>query len=378
MGKAAGQKDSERVLSHEKPLFVTPYTLLNRVLEQSKLTHVAEKIVAQETLSLRDAEQLAGNASLPLLVNLVALDSVTRNRSLNAVRLRPLFHVPIGQLLEERGYSACGDHIDARLRDLSCDATSPNEPIFVAIDRWSGRFSFSELSQALMRICEFSSDVISFRILGPSTVDLVQMLESNDAKGESDSAYLEQVLMMLRELGVSAIEGGSDLDLHREAAMLGFETVFSHELALDSASRQELFLSADPNASDSRLTEFTREFLQEFLLVRSEIEPLGHFSTWFPWTASLLDHRSGKAVPIAVQVLRAIALGRLMFPETPYIRAPLSALGLKVAHVALEFGANDLGFAAVDSDTERALGVARLSDAMTIIQGHQVDSRFVV
>ena len=338
---------------------------------------MAEKIAALETLSLRDAGLISHHATVPLLAGLVSLDAKVRNRGTPHIRLRPLFYIPLAQTLEGGGFKGAADFVAARLLDLDRDIALEGKIISVALDRWSGRFSFSELSQTLILIRDFELRGAKLQILGPSTVDIAQLLDSGEADGESDMSYLEQVLTSLQELGISSIEGGSDLDLHREAALLGFDNVFSHELSLDSKAHAELF-SSGTLPRDSRTTEFTREFLQEFTLIRSEVEPLGHLNTWFPWTAALLDHESGKAIPIAVQVLRAIALGRLMFPEVPYIRAPLSALGLKVAHVALEFGANDLGFAAVDAGTERALGVARISDTETIVREHQAVSQVVI
>ena len=45
-----------------------------------------------------------------------------------------------------------------------------------------------------------------------------------------------------------------------------------------------------------------------------------------------------------VDVLRAIALARLVLPANVRIAAPLSTLGPKLAQVAREFGASHVGF----------------------------------
>ena len=49
-----------------------------------------------------------------------------------------------------------------------------------------------------------------------------------------------------------------------------------------------------------------------------------------------------------VEVLRAIALARLLLPGNVQIVAPLAALGPKLAQVALDFGATHLGYVASD------------------------------
>jgi 2-iminoacetate synthase ThiH len=52
-----------------------------------------------------------------------------------------------------------------------------------------------------------------------------------------------------------------------------------------------------------------------------------------------------------VEVLRAIALARLLLPAEVEVRAPLATLGPKLAQVALDFGASHLGYAALDGQT---------------------------
>jgi 2-iminoacetate synthase ThiH len=52
-----------------------------------------------------------------------------------------------------------------------------------------------------------------------------------------------------------------------------------------------------------------------------------------------------------VDVLRAIALARLVLPAEIEVWAPLATLGPKLAHVALDFGASHLGYVALDGQT---------------------------
>jgi hypothetical protein len=67
---------------------------------------------------------------------------------------------------------------------------------------------------------------------------------------------------------------------------------------------------------------------------------------WYPHTSrppdedgvSHLDNYTG------VEVLRAVALARLLLPANVEIVAPLSTLGAKLAQVALDFGATHLGY----------------------------------
>ena len=52
-----------------------------------------------------------------------------------------------------------------------------------------------------------------------------------------------------------------------------------------------------------------------------------------------------------MEVLRAIALARLVLPAEIEVQAPLATLGPKLAQVALDFGASHLGYAAPDGQS---------------------------
>ena len=111
----------------------------------------------------------------------------------------------------------------------------------------------------------------------------------------------------------------------------------------------EFHTSSDPRSGQYPLS---KSFVDELLLVRRELAPAGKVTAWFPWAVS----------SSSTQLIRAIALGRLALRSVPRIRAPLSLLGPNVAQAALEFGANDVGFAAVDSYTAQGLGICPLSE----------------
>lgn len=89
-------------------------------------------------------------------------------------------------------------------------------------------------------------------------------------------------------------------------------------------------------------------------------------TAWFPLCASALDRSADPKGSEGIGLLRAIALARLMLSGVPYIRASVSLLGPSIAQIALAFGANDLGYSAVDWQTADALGLARLSESLQI------------
>src|SRR5208283_3625441 len=70
---------------------------------------------------------------------------------------------------------------------------------------------------------------------------------------------------------------------------------------------------------------------------------------WYPIVTQPLDRGLGCDGNITgVDVLRAIALARLILPAKIQVLAPLATLGPKLAQVALDFGASHLGYVAPD------------------------------
>ena len=67
--------------------------------------------------------------------------------------------------------------------------------------------------------------------------------------------------------------------------------------------------------------------------------------------AHLHGDRGCDATSTGVEVLRAIALARLVLPAAIQVQAPLATLGPKLAQVALEFGASHLGYVAPEGQT---------------------------
>jgi hypothetical protein len=97
-------------------------------------------------------------------------------------------------------------------------------------------------------------------------------------------------------------------------------------------------------------------WIDALLALRDAFCPAGHLAVWYPALTVALDQSSlpdGEAS--GLEVLRAIALARLLLPHEVAIGAPLTTLGEKVALTALEFGAAHFGPVAADRPTAVAL-----------------------
>jgi len=88
---------------------------------------------------------------------------------------------------------------------------------------------------------------------------------------------------------------------------------------------------------------------RELLALRDDLAATGETAAWYPQIARPPDENGPSADNFTgVEVLRAIALARLLLPASVQIIAPLATLGPKLAQVALEFGATHIGYLAAD------------------------------
>ncbi len=321
-------------------------------LEREDLTQLATLIFNGEELPLRDVERIAREISLPMLAKLVQIQRLGRafqSAKRLEVRIRPVCFLPLASLLEEGGKEFALDLCTSYLRELDKNLTLAQD-ILMAVDRWHGLFATDDFLSSLFSLSHLDGARNRFAILGPSTFELDQIAEMHS---------LSELLTRLRLAGVTTIEGGSDLELHEFSVRRGFAVAVGQQLANNNGSWDR--------------------FWREVLHLRTRLVPSGALQVWFPWSSTPLDRSENSAEsPLGEQTLRAVALGRLVLPEVPYIRSPLSLMGCKVSHVALEFGANDLGFGAVDSRTAERLQIERLSTVTNLVREHAPFSRIVI
>jgi hypothetical protein len=337
------------------------------------LLDIADLVINGEALTLTQLDNLANTVPLPLLAKLAEVVSKQTEPKELTTTVRPVAFLPLASLLEQGGKEIAIETGKRYLSKLN-SSLSLEASLTLAIDRWTGEFAIDELLSVLYQLTASNKYYSNVLPLGPSTTELKLLL--TDAR-ESKSTRLEDVFTILRDYGVTSIEGGSDFDLHLLAADKGFSLSIGHNLTnSSSASSAKNFV----NGSQFKHNKFSTEFLDQLFFIRQTLVPTGLVEVWFPWSSCKLDNGAadeGKE-PLGEQFVRAIMLGRLILPRVKYIRAPLSLLGLKVAQLALAFGANDLGFAAVDSNTANSLGIARISEIPQDLNKNRAFSQVVV
>ena len=90
-------------------------------------------------------------------------------------------------------------------------------------------------------------------------------------------------------------------------------------------------------------------FCQALVATAGRFSSTGGPTFWYPIVGHPLDDNARCETDFSgVDVLRAVALARLVLPRQIQVLAPLATLGPKLAQVALEFGASHLGYVAPD------------------------------
>jgi hypothetical protein len=110
-------------------------------------------------------------------------------------------------------------------------------------------------------------------------------------------------------------------------------------------------LPVQPRHIGQAMTDW-ESFCRRLIALRGEVSPGGPKVFWYPIVGEPLD-RDGRCQgdSSGEEVLRGIALARLLLPAEFIVQAPLAVLGPKLAQVALDFGASHLGYVAFDGQT---------------------------
>ncbi len=282
--------------------------------------------------------------------------------------IRPVFLLPLAEWAEESGLSVARKRANEALETVDRQLKL-NSSLFIALDRWSGRFRSDDFFATVSSVIEQPQLQHRLVVVGPSTVEISSVLhEELREKLNNRDEWLSLYLSALRSHKIESLDGGSDLELHIFAAMRGMRVSIGHDIS----QYVEAAVYA-PITADYKEEHFYRVLEERFILelvdIRNRLATTGNLRTWFPWFRSALQrfHRTSDQA-FGAPLLREIAFARMLLPEAHFVRAPVSLFGKNLAHLAVMFGANDLRFTAVDAVTARTLDIPRLSEVTRMFQ----------
>ena len=343
-----------------EPLEKTLGSFALQQLDSAGLLEIAEAVCRAAALDKSSAKKLL-RASFPCLAKLVELSpkkfSAPAERS--TLPVHPVLYFPLAKQLSQSNPSQTAgkmcELLSGVLEQHRGILRGANETLHISIDQW---VCGGEWRTILDTLSEFRRDFQEpLRIVGPSTGEIKTMLNIS-ASEELESRLDASFFGALRFAGIQSIDGGSDLRIHTRAAVHGFDIVYAHNL---TRSR----LSGIAPGGAEQAAGFGREFLEEIFELRKAIIKTGKLAAWFPWSTVVLDSGISKSdAPLGLEMLLSMMYARLLLPEVPLIRAPISLLGAKLTQTALFLGANDLGYVAVDRISADQLGLPRMDTVL--------------
>ncbi len=312
------------------------------------------------------------NAPLPVLAKLVELKRSARP----TCAVTPVVYFPLAAALEssdpERAAENC---VEAVLSATTGNGRSPSG-IGIVVDRWTGDFRFEQLAESIGLVSRqlMLETLRSPGFVGPSTGELKRIARGLEGSNAEDG--FADIFTLLKQAGITSIEGGTDLALHARAREVGFSSTVTQDLTRSRLARS--VITAQPEiakideAKSSGLVhaphEVGHQFVEQLRAAASTLSSGKSKSAWSPAAPAQLDVASAPESPLGAEIMASIAIARLILPLAISVRAPLSLMGIKAAHAALWFGADEIGFAAVDASTAEQLALPLFSDVADTVE----------
>lgn len=301
----------------------------------------ADRLLSGKALGRRELLSLLSNAPVSDLMKLAMIATGSESA---VVLPRPLVLLPVDEWAKSMSEATLKETATQLLR---------SQP-FAELDV---TFDWRDLNN-LERLIELSDELgrrrPGVRFVGPAVEDLIAWLEQGQgpklpkitAKSRSRRApkqilqRLSEVLFALRRAGVYRLRFSADLsNLNR------FEVLDRLE---------EAGLTA---VIGTQISEQPDEIIEEMLTLRSFIDSGSSIGVWIPFVERGLIVGSSKRGVTEMRMLRAIAVGTIALKGVPVRRASSSYLSVEGLVMAKLFGANDLGYGAIDDTTMNTFGM---------------------
>lgn len=181
---------------------------------------------------------------------------------------------------------------------------------------------------------------------------------------------LEETVARLQAAGLDSLPGGgaevlvdrvrSAISPHKIPTDTWLEVMrVTHRLGMKSTATM-MFGSLDTPA----------ERIEHLRRIREVQDETGGFTAFIPWTfqAGNTDLQAGHLPATGVDYLRLLAVSRLYLDNVPSIQASWVTQGLRMAQVALAFGANDMGSTMIEENVVAAAGVRNQCDVDEMVR----------
>jgi radical SAM domain protein, CofH subfamily len=174
---------------------------------------------------------------------------------------------------------------------------------------------------------------------------------------EKENLPISAVISALKKAGLDSMPGASDLLVGRIR-----KTVSPKKLTV--AQWREVMFSLAEHGLPSSATmtygigETNEEKIDHLSVVREVADQTANIQAFIPWSFSPARTRLDHMTPATgVDYLKTVAIARIFLDNIRYIQAGWLTEGLRLAQIALSFGANDMGGVLTEELVVKATGV---------------------
>lgn len=291
-------------------------------LAKNKLHEIAEDVLAQTPLSKAQAKTLL-KIKPPLLLKLTEL----RKSSSKTKLLDPVLYLPLCSSLKSSSPQTITevfrDEIQTTLKTLQ------NKKLHIAFDDINSELDNCVFIETLKNI--FAARTEKIELIGLSAKTILSLARKNQ----------KDTINILKQYSNQTLSANSlkstELKLIKD---LGFNISYSQTIS-------------NVNRTTKPREEY---FINEIFELQKNCS--AELKSWEPQFNYKLDQLPlEKNAALGLEVLTRICLARLILPQLETIKAPVAILGTELANVAIHFGANHLGQAAVDDNSAKNLNL---------------------
>lgn len=195
---------------------------------------------------------------------------------------------------------------------------------------------------------------------------------------------VREVITRLQAAGLDSLPGAAEILVDRVRKIISPAKISTDQWLEVMHTANQLGMHTTATMTFG-IVETLAERVEHMVRIRQLQDQTGGFKAFIPWTFSpartRLDH-----IPMAggIDYLKTLAISRIMLDNIPHIHAGWVTEGIKIAQLALAFGANDLGGTMMEEVVVTATGIkheTNINELIHVIQSAgmkpaQRDSRY--
>jgi cyclic dehypoxanthinyl futalosine synthase len=161
----------------------------------------------------------------------------------------------------------------------------------------------------------------------------------------------------LKDAGLNSVPGASDILVDRVRKRVSPKKITTEEwcTVMDALYHHGMMSSATMTYG---MGETYKERIEHLRVIRGVQDRTGVIRAFIPWSFSPASTQMDDITPATgIEYLKMVAIGRIFLDNVIYIQAGWLTEGMKLAQIALAFGANDMGGVLMEEVVVKATGI---------------------